>query len=182
MFKIIALVGASGSGKTEIQKTAEKVKVNVLYGMKTRPYRNGEDKSSYEHVTPEYFLTEHKKGNVFCETIFDGNLYGVHQNEIEPHRINIVTVDPIGLAALRKRFKKRFITAIYMEADEATRAKRMALRGDSAKQIEERLTHDRKVFANCFELCEYKITSGTKEENIVEFLDILREIKEDEEF
>jgi guanylate kinase len=179
MFRIIALVGHSGSGKTTIQETALKLGINLLGGMKTRPYRSGESRRDYECVSPAYFLTEHEKGKIYCETIYRGNLYGVHKDEIEPKRLNIVTLTPDGLENLKGRFKKEHIVSIYVESTEAQRRQRMSGRGDDEKSINKRIEEDRKIFSNAFSVTDYKITSDTPEADILEFLDILREIRED---
>lgn len=142
---MIILVGPSASGKTEV--------CNVLttnYNFKkfvtstTRPPRRGEINGiDYNFLTIDTFL-KRKENNEFIETaLYNDNYYGTEKKLIDDNTVLIVECN--GLISF-KNSKYENIVAYYLNIDEESRIKRMKDRGDTEKQISERIYHDRYKF------------------------------------
>lgn len=179
MFKVVVIVGASGSGKTELQTIAKRYKCNIVLGCKTRPYRKGENKTHYNRVSTEWFLSEHKKGNILSATIYNGSLIGSHKKEFDMSGINVMLSIPDNIRLLKRHIKPKNLVLIWIDATEEQRIERMKARGDSDEDIAARIKVDRKLFKNAFHLTDYKITSSTKKEDAEELISILDELREE---
>lgn len=144
---MIVLTGASASGKTETAK-----ELHTLYGIRkvvthtTRQMRPGEtDGVDYHFVTTEKFL-ELKQKDFFVETTeYNGHFYGTSKPEIADNKVLIVETSG---ARVYLSFGDPRIILFRLIASNATRALRMAQRGDSADDIQRRLANDVTRFAD----------------------------------
>lgn len=142
---MIVLAGASASGKTEIAKLlASKYGITKIVTTTTRPKRKGEvDGVDYFFVTPQQFEKMIRENKFVEYTLFNGNMYGSTKDQIANNKC--VVIDPAGLRSY-VALKDDSIVTFYLEADEATRKKRMELRGDDPEKIESRLKWDHEAF------------------------------------
>lgn len=142
---MIVLAGASASGKTEIAKLlASKYGITKIVTTTTRPKRKGEVNGiDYFFVTPEQFEKMIRENKFVEYTLFNGNMYGSTKDQIAQNKC--VVIDPAGLRSY-VALKDDSIVTFYLEADEATRKKRMELRGDDPEKIESRLKWDHEAF------------------------------------
>ena len=80
MYKIIALIGQSGSGKDTILKeliTAHPDKFHKIVPCTTRPIRENEEHGkSYFFLTNDEFALKAKRGEMLEATAFNGWFYG----------------------------------------------------------------------------------------------------------
>lgn len=141
---MIILVGPSASGKTYIGKELEKKNFLKVVTYTTREKRNGEiDGVDYHFLNIEEFKRL-KANNYFFETVlYNNNYYGTAFNTITSN--SYLIVEPSGLL---KYQKLNNVISFYIDVDLETRKLRMKQRGDSEKQIQERLLKDETIFNN----------------------------------
>lgn len=144
--KMIILVGASASGKTEVAK-----ELNAKYGMKkvvthtTRKKREHEiDDVDYHFVDVPTFLSLKEKSTFVETTQYNENYYGTSKSEIGDNKCLIV--DPNGMHAFQALNDSHIVTFLLIASKE-TRKKRMQLRGDDSLSIEKRLENDENSFS-----------------------------------
>lgn len=136
---MIILVGPSGSGKTSIGKVLEEQSIPRLVTTTTRPAREGETEGV------DYYFRDFSKEDMkeFIEqTVYNNNRYGLTKAEVssmlEKHNIVHVSLDKKGAKALKKNYpKESFVVFVKITEDEMI--KRMRKRGDSERQINERV-------------------------------------------
>ncbi|MBQ2070146.1 MAG: guanylate kinase, partial [Bacilli bacterium] len=147
MPKMIVLVGASASGKTEIAK-----RLGSLYGVKKAvthtsrfPRVNEVNHVDYHFVGRDEFL-KLKEEDAFVETTcYNNNYYGCSKAEIGKDKV--VVVDPVGLASFMA-LGDNSVISFFLTCDEQIRYERMRLRGDSDSSIAQRIDNDRVDFSN----------------------------------
>lgn len=99
---IIAIIGASGSGKTSLSLQAQAVGIPSIVSYTTRPMREGEhDGIDHHFITDEVaeqMLTDHRE---LAKTIYGGHLY--FALFIQLHNLPICTyvIDEIGLRNMK---------------------------------------------------------------------------------
>ncbi len=144
--RMILLIGASASGKTEISKFLG-IKFGIIKAIThtTRAPRPGEIFGlDYYFVDEESFAQLEKRGAFVETTLYNGCHYGCSKDEISDDKV--VIVDPNGLKAFNA-LKDPSIVSFYLEASEKTREERMKKRGDSPENIAKRLENDRTAFS-----------------------------------
>ncbi len=145
---MLVLIGPSASGKTETAKyLMDHMGLKKVITCTSRKPRVGEvDGIDYHFLTRQQFEEGIEK-HEFLETAeYNGNLYGTKFADLGDDKV--VCIEPIGAHSYRRALGKKFFL-VYLDADEATRRKRMIdLRKDGEKAAIERLTQDRKIFAD----------------------------------
>lgn len=103
-YKLIALIGESGSGKDTIlnQIMHEQTdKFHDIVSYTTRPKREGEiDDISYHFVSAERFQHLAEEGKMLEYTSFNNWFYGTGIDDLIEDKINIGVFNPAGLGAL----------------------------------------------------------------------------------
>lgn len=143
---MLVLVGHSASGKTEIANELKKnYDIDKIVTYTTRKPRVGEvNKVDYNFVSEKKFLKLMKEGFFAETTYFNGFYYGTCKKDINDYKV--IILDPQGLVSF-KRLNIDNIYAVFLEATEEIRIKRMRERGDSEEAIAKRVSHDRQKFS-----------------------------------
>ena len=124
---IIALLGASGSGKSEIEKIlSNKYGYKKIVSYTTRKPRNGEvHGKDYYFISNEQFITS-LSNDVFAEydEYSQGRLYGTVKEDYINNEDKVVVLTPHGLRQLKKNIPDSNIFSVLVEANLGTRVKR----------------------------------------------------------
>lgn len=124
---IIALLGASGSGKSEIEKIlANKYGYKKIVSYTTRKPRDGESYGKdYYFISNEQFITS-LSNDVFAEydEYSQSRLYGTAKEDYIGKEDKVVVLTPNGLRQLKKNVPDSNIFSVLIEADLGTRVKR----------------------------------------------------------
>lgn len=101
-YKLIALIGESGSGKDSIlNHIVENYDFHGIVPYTTRPKRKGEiDDVNYHFVSIEKFQHLVEIGRMVEYTSFNNWFYGTGDDDFVSDRINIGVFSPAGLGAL----------------------------------------------------------------------------------
>ena len=141
---MIILIGPSASGKTAVGKLLEqKFNIKKVVTYTTRPMRLGEiDGVDYNFLSKEEFI-EKRNNNFFFETMtYSSNYYGTSIESLSNNSYMI-----LDLNGYQKYLESSIkFSAYYLKCDKEIRRKRMILRCDSNKSIEERLKNDDAAF------------------------------------
>ena len=165
MYKIICLIGKSGSGKSTIeQKLCSDLKINQVVSHTTRPPRKKElEGLDYHFVSDSYF--ENNKEKFIEQRLYkvineDGSKgiwrYGLTEESFEEGN-NLVIVDVNGYKALRKYFGKGNVLPFFIHCSDSTRLNRVLLRGDGSNKLEvmRRFAADEEDFKDFIESRDY---------------------------
>ena len=91
-YQVIALYGASGSGKDTILKwvVSHYPKLHLIVSCTTRPMRDGEvDGLDYHFVTEEEMMEQILSGEMLEATEFRGWFYGTQTSALSEDTVNI---------------------------------------------------------------------------------------------
>jgi len=172
---IIILVGASGSGKSRLMNFAiRKLDFNLPLWYTTREPREDQSDSVYTFLSPLEFLEKQKDHTIENVNVLYGSLYGTSFPDYK--NTNYISIMDVEGAWKAKRKYGKYMKAIFIDCSEEERAYRMLMRGDTQEQVYYRLAEDRSKFRDVFHHTEYKITSGTPQEDNGEFIDILKDV------
>lgn len=137
-YQIIALYGASGSGKDTILKwiVSHYPKINPIVSCTTRPRREGEvDGVDYHYVSEEKFSEQILNGEMLEATEFRGWFYGTQVAALSEDTVNIGVFNPAGLMALEEN-PNISLLKIYVSASDKTRLLR-CLNRESNPNVDE---------------------------------------------
>ena len=165
MYKIICLIGKSGSGKdTIIQKLRADLKIPIAISFTSRPMRTGEIQDlTYHFVSDSYFEDNKEK---FIEQRLYKVInkdktkaiwrYGLTEESFEEGN-NLVIVDVNGYKALKKFFGEQNVLPFFIHCSDATRLNRLIGRGDMNNPLEvtRRLEADERDFKEFIESHNY---------------------------
>lgn len=105
---IIAIVGASGSGKTHMAEFLHnKLNIPTIVSYTTRPKRSWE-KEGIEH----HFISKDKfpsKEEMLAYTCFGGNDYFALHSQVPKDGLCTYVIDEIGLEILTKQFSNKYL-------------------------------------------------------------------------
>ena len=124
---VIALLGASGSGKSEIEKIlSSKYRYKKIVSYTTRKPRKGEvHGKDYYFISNEQFITS-LSNDVFAEydEYSQCRLYGTAKEDYINDEDKVVVLTPNGLRQLKKNIPDSNIFSVLVEANLGTRIKR----------------------------------------------------------
>ena len=113
MKTIVAIVGASGSGKTQLSLYANKFGYPVICSYTTRPMREGET-NGVEHI----FVTEDNmptKDKMLAYTFFGGYHYWSEKSQVDNELPTLYVIDEKGLIDLKQNYKNEYkIFCVYV--------------------------------------------------------------------
>jgi len=130
---IIALYGASGSGKDTILNwvVSHYPKINPIISCTTRPPREGEVNGKDYHFISEGRMTEQIiSGEMLEATEFRGWFYGTQMSALSEDTVNIGVFNPAGLCALQQNPDIDLIT-LYVTASDKMRLIRCLTREEN---------------------------------------------------
>lgn len=141
---IVLIVGKSGTGKSTICGYLEAdYGVKELRSYTTRP-RRGADDNSYIFVSDEEF---DNLDGIVAYTEYNGYRYCATEKQIE--ECDTYIIDPDGVDYFLKKYTgKKIPMVVYIATPESIRGRRMAYRGQSDEEINNRLELDTRVFCN----------------------------------
>lgn len=103
MYKILALIGESGSGKDTIMKEVLKLRPDLheIVSCTTRPMREGEQEGiNYFYYNDKEFLDKCIRGEMLEATNFNNWYYGTSKDSVIDNGINIGVFNPDGIKRL----------------------------------------------------------------------------------
>ena len=103
MYKIIAIIGESGSGKDTVLKKLIEANPNLhkIIPCTTRPMREGEvDGVDYLFLDNYYFALKIKRGEMLEATSFNDWFYGTSYDSLDESKINVGVFNPEGVRNL----------------------------------------------------------------------------------
>ena len=113
MKTIIAIIGASGSGKTQLSLYASHFGYPVICSYTTRPMRESET-NGVEHI----FVTEDQmpsKDKMLAYTFFGGYHYWAEKAQVDDNIPTLYVIDEKGLVDLKSKYKDEYkIFCVYV--------------------------------------------------------------------
>lgn len=173
---IVIFVGKSGSAKSTLMNhLIEFHNFSLPDWYTTRAPRNDPSDNAYIFVGHEEFLYQSKLGIIQNASVVYDNLYGTTFPDSD--NVSYASVmDVEGLWRLKRKLGDK-VVGILVEASAKTRALRMLERGDNPENIKDRLVNDEDKFKDAFHVADYKISSSSKKNDILELIDILKDAR-----
>ena len=137
--KIFILLGASGSGKSELSKVFKEYEISELISHTTRKKRVGENENVYHFVDKNEF----DKVDFIEKVVYSSNHYGLSKDEVEAKLMigDVFTImDAVGVSEMKKLYGDR-VKVIYVYTPMSELKKRMLTRGDDEVLVDARLNH-----------------------------------------
>ena len=122
MYKVVAIMGKSASGKTTLQKAiAREFDVNEIVSTTTRPKRDREKEGvDYKFVTIEQFTEKVLSGDMLEADDFNNWFYGTQISALNKNKVNVGVFTPNGVEALAQDGRID-LKVIYIDADDKQR-------------------------------------------------------------
>ena len=154
MSKMVIIVGASGTGKTTLQKNLENGGYKRIVTYTTRPPREGEQDGVDYHFIDDISFEDMVESDRFAEytcynTAFAGLVtYGSRKDDyIYREADSVVVLNPEGLMSVLSNMPKLNPIVLYLTTvDDNLLLERIRARGDSEEEIQRRFKADKKDF------------------------------------
>ncbi|MBP2626289.1 MAG: guanylate kinase [Firmicutes bacterium] len=146
---LIILLGASGSGKTTIEKILEKSGIHRLRSHTTRPRKPDEAEDAYYFVKKDEF----KKADIVESVLYKNNFFGLSRAEVKiaENKDCIVTLDWNGAQQIKRLVP--FAATIYLDCPMYQLEKRIPSECDSQKRI--KILEQIEIDSKCKYDCDY---------------------------
>lgn len=145
-YKILALAGIPGAGKTTLQRllvSRNPARYSTPVAHTSRPPRQGEvDGVDYHFVSREVFKDMIHEGAFFEHAEVEGHFKGISASALahacDDGRTAVVVLDLQGVETYRASLRSNEFFSIWLAVGEAEARQRAAERGDSPEQIHKR--------------------------------------------
>lgn len=168
---LIILLGASGSGKTTIEKKLETAGIHRLRSHTTRLKKAGETDDAYYFVKKDEF----KKADIVESVLYKNNFFGLSRSEVKiaENQDCVVTLDWNGAQQIKRLFP--FAATIYLDCPLYQLEKRLPNQADSQKQM--KLLEQIELDSKCASDCDYIVRNydGQLDEATARIFEIYRE-------
>lgn len=170
-YKIIALIGKSGSGKDKIMRECLKANpaLHEIISCTTRLPRDNEvDGVNYHFVSAETFAEMVLKNEMLEASVFNERCYGTPFNSLSLEDINIGVFNPTGIESLQLHKNIIDLTVYYIRVSDKERIIRQ-LNREKSPNIEEifrRYGTDKEDFYDLSDLENLKSLSNEKPHDI----------------
>lgn len=138
-FKLLIVVGLSGSGKTSVMSSVEKkVAITKIPTCTSRLPRDGEVEGIDYFFKPVAFFENNN--SLIAPNLFGGNYYGIDPNVLEEHLLKghcYIIVDKTGFLELKERFPDAL--SILIDVDLETVSERILKRDKSVAVLNTRM-------------------------------------------
>jgi guanylate kinase len=152
---VIAIIGASATGKTTIERILEKQGLERIISYTSRPMRKNEISDIDYHFISDTEFLEKLEYNFFAEhTSYRGWHYGISKNDCANNKVAVV--EPVGFRRLKK-IEGLNIRSFYIKTDDRTRMIRMLKRGDDIAEAIRRMYSDQGSFNGIEDEVDYII-------------------------
>ena len=146
---ILTLVGKTASGKTTILNELEKLGIERIVTMTTRPMRQGEEEGKTYYYRSEDEFKRLMDYGFFAETtsyqVADGATWWYGTPKTELFNDKAIILNPDGLKALKGKYT---MLVFYLDVPEHVLLKRLEKRGDKKDEARRRLAADNEDFEN----------------------------------
>ena len=146
---LIILLGASGSGKTTIEKRLETKGIHRLRSHTTRARKPGEAADAYYFVKKDEF----KKANIVESVLYKNNFFGISREELKiaESKDCVITLDWNGAQQIKRLFP--LAATVYLDCPTYQLEKRLPPESDRQKQ--EKILEQMELDAKCASDCDY---------------------------
>lgn len=183
---IVAIIGKSGSGKTEIVKRYFDKGLNVIQSYTDRPQRYDNE---WGHIYIRTEDVEKYREDMIAYTFFDKYHYFAIRNQYRGKGITFYVIDPKGVSELKKKVTDAELIFIYICVDENIRIERMVnrsidkLSNNCKEEVQalylaagNRAKYDREAFKMV--QCDYVVDNNESLEDTIKSIDsIIQSIK-----
>lgn len=168
---LIILLGATGSGKTTIEKILETSGIHRLRSHTTRVRKPGEAEDAYYFVKKDEF----KKADIVESVLYKNNFFGLSRAEVKiaENKDCVVTLDWNGAQQIKRLFP--FAATIYLDCPMYQLEKRLPPQLDSQKRI--KILEQIEMDSKCEYDCDYIVPNYDTQvdDAVARILEICRE-------
>lgn len=145
--KVLFIIGASGSGKSYLERQIIDMypdKFHKIKSFTTRLKRVQEVGDEYHFITKDDYLNLKYQNKIVQETHFDNNIYGSLLDDYSKDKINIIVCVPKSMKQVEDYFNltENDKYVIYLKKDKQTMINNMLSRGQNLEEINQRLGND----------------------------------------
>lgn len=162
MLKNLYLIcGKSGSGKTYVvDKLHDEYGYNILKSYTTRPKRHQNDEDHIYVKISDYY-SDKVDELIAVDTCFNNNLYWSRKQQLITS--DLYVIDKTGIERIKSLSFGRKFVVIYIDCSENKRIEHMRMRGDTKKNIYERLSNDEKEFKGIEKYADFIVNGNYNE-------------------
>lgn len=184
---MLALIGATCSGKDRIKKELIKLGYDSVVTTTTRPMREGEiqdisyhfiDKSQFRRLKEQGFFAE----TTSYDTVHGTWYYGTQFKDLKDHENKVIILNPDGINAMIEKEDMSKWLVIYLYCSEEVTKERLLNRGDDPEEAKRRMKTDKEDFKNTDRFFDVKMCNDgyNSPEKMAHIIDSLykRHIKE----
>lgn len=155
---MMVLAGKTCSGKTTVLNELEKLGIERIVTMTTRPMRPGEEEGKTYYYRGEKEFKRLMDYDFFAETtsyqVADGATWWYGTPKQSLYGDGAIILNPDGLKALRNKYN---MLVFYLDVPEHVLLERLKKRGDKKDEANRRLAADRQDFENINEYVDWII-------------------------